>query len=126
MKQGDTTTVFSTGKVDFVLYPKVYSDFWFEVNRNHQDLMRAMQLAQVKLSDGSVIQFLNTFLGTDVKGTDPMEVGYASFLDALNRRVRNTISENKIKEVASQFSNHSIFPNRSDPEKPMFPDEADQ
>lgn len=126
MKQGEQTTVFSTGKVDFVLFPDVYFQFVKELMKNHDDIMRAMVLAQVKLEDGTAIDFLNHFLGTQVSKTTPMEVGYASFLDALKMRVKTKANTTRIEEVAGQFKDHSIFPSRSDPEKPLFPDEADQ
>lgn len=126
MKQGEKTQVFSTGKVDFVLYPEVYYLFVTELMKHHDDIMRAMVLAQVKIEDGTAIDFLNHFLGTKVDKTTPMEVGYASFLDALKMRVQNRAADIAIEKVAAQFKDHSLFPSRSDPSKPLFPDEADQ
>lgn len=126
MKQGEKTEVFSTGKVDFVLYPEVYYLFVAELMKHHDDIMRAMVLAQVKIEDGTAIDFLNHFLGTKVDKTTPMEVGYASFLDALKMRVQNRAADIAIEKVAAQFKDHSLFPSRSDPSKPLFPDEADQ
>lgn len=126
MKQGDETQVVSTGKVDFILFPEVYYLFVSELMKNHDDLVRAMVLAQVNLKDGTAIDFLNTFLGTRVDKTTPMEVGYASFLDALKMRVQNKAASSAIAKVAEQFQDHSLFPNRSDPSKPIFSDEPDQ
>lgn len=126
MKQGDGTTVWGNGKVVFTLYPQVYSDFVFELHKHHPDLVRAMEMAQVKMDDGSALDFLNTFLGTDVKKETPMEVGFASLLDALKMRSTTAASQAAIERVAKQFQNHSIFPSRSDPSKPLFDDERDK
>lgn len=126
MKQGDGTTTWGNGKIVYSLFPEVYSKFVFELHKHHKDLVQAMELAQVKLDDGSALQFLNTFLGTDIQSNTPMEVGFASLLDALKLRSVNTSSKIAIERVARQFSNHSMFPGRSYPSKPIFPDEADQ
>lgn len=124
MKQGDETRIFQTGKVTFALYPEVYYKFVSALHNQHQDILRAMQLAQVSLADGSAIDFLNMLLGTEVKKETPMEIGYASLLDALNMRSTNSASQAAVERVARQFKNHSIFPTRSDPSKPLFDDEA--
>src|SRR6266850_2925656 len=126
MKQGDGTTIWGNGKVKFALFPQVYSDFVFELYKHHDDIVRAMQLAQVKLDDGSAYDFLNTLLGTKVTREMPMELGFAQLLDALKMRSTSTASQAAIERVAKQFSNHSLFPSRSDPTKPLFPDKADQ
>jgi hypothetical protein len=126
LKQGDGTTVWGNDKTTFVLFPQVYTDFVTELYKNHQDLVKAMTLAQVKLDDYSAIDFLNTLLGTTVKRDTPMEVGYAQLLDAIRMRSTNTASQAAIERVAKQFKNHSLFPARSDPSKPMFPDEPNQ
>lgn len=126
MKQGETTEVFSTGKVDFTLYPEIYTKFVSELHNHHQDLLAAMTMAQVQMKDGSAFDFLNTFLGTKVTVDMPMEVGFAQLLDALKMRAINGHSQAAIERVAKQFKNHSLFPARSDPSKPLFPDEADQ
>jgi hypothetical protein len=123
MKQGDETSVWGNGKTAFVLFPEVYYTFVSELNNKHEDLARAMALAQVKMDDGSAIDFLNTFLGTNVVKDMPMEVAYAQLLDALRMRVINTHSKGEIEKVAKQFQNHSMFPSRSDPSKPLFSDE---
>lgn len=126
MKQGDGTTIWGNDKVKFVLFPQVYTDFVSELFKNHNDIVKAMQLAQVKLDDGSAYDFLNTLLGTKVTREMPMELGFAQLLDALRMRSTTTASQAAIERVAKQFGNHSLFPSRSDPSKPMFPDEADQ
>jgi len=126
LKQGDETTIWGNDIVKFALFPQVYSDFVFELHRHHQDLLQAMTLAQVKLDDGSAYDFLNTLLGTKVTKDMPMELGFAQLLDALRMRSTSTASQAAIERVAKQFSNHSLFPSRSDPTKPLFPDKADQ
>lgn len=126
MKQGDGTTTWGNGKIVYTLFPQVYTDFVFELHKHHKDLVQAMELAQVKLDDGSALQFLNTFLGTNILPVTPMEIGFASLLDALKLRNVNKSSQLAMDRVAKQFSNHSMFPSRSDPSKPLFPDEANQ
>lgn len=126
MKQGEKTELYSTGKVDYILFPEVYYRFVCELHKNHDDILRAMVLAKVSLKDDSAFDFLNTFLGTKVDKSMPMEVGYAALLDALNMRVKNNLAETAIQKVAGQFQNHDMFPHRSDPSKPIFSDEADQ
>lgn len=123
MKQGEGTTIWGNGKIVFTLFPQVYTDFVFELHNHHKDLIQAMNLAQVKMDNGSALQFLNTFLGTNINPTTPMEIGFASLLDALKMRSVTTSSKIAIERVARQFSNHSIFPSRSDPSKPLFPDD---
>lgn len=124
MKQGDSTQIISTGKVNFVLYPEIYYKFVSKLHKEHQDILRAMQLAQVSLADGSAIDFLNLLLGTDVTREAPMEIGYAQLFDALNMRSTNGHSQAAVERVAKQFKNHSMFPHRSDPSKPIFEDKG--
>lgn len=125
MKQGDSTTEWRNGKVVIVLFPEVYYKFVSALNSpRHNDLLRAMALAQVTLADSSAIDFLNTFLGTSVKKHMPMEIAYAQLLDALNMRAENVAGQAAIERVAKQFQNHSMFPHRSDPSKPIFNDEG--
>lgn len=126
MKQGNETRVFSTGKVVFTLYPQVYFEFVKALHTNHDDVMRAMQLAQVSLTDGSAVDFLNLLLGTNVQKNTPMEIGYATWLDALNMRVKSRLAEIEMAKVAASFKDHSLFPSRSDPSKPMFDDEGEK
>src|SRR5258708_15940281 len=126
MKQTDKTSIWGNDKVKVTLFPEVYTKFWFTLDREHPDLMQAMVLAQVKIEDGTAIDFLNTLLGTSVQRNTPMEVGYAQLLDALNMRKTNQASQTAMNKVAEQFKDHSIFPSRSDPTKPLFPDKADQ
>lgn len=126
MNQGDETRIFGNGKFVFALYPEVYFKFVSALHNQHQDIMRAMQLAQVTLADGSAIDFLNTLLGTKVTRDMPMEIGYGQLFDALNMRSVNSSSQAAIERVAKQFKNHSMFPHRSDPSKPIFSDEPKQ
>lgn len=126
MKQGEKTEVFKLGKMDAVLFPEVYFQFVSELHRNHEDIIKAMTLAQVKLADGSAFDFLNMLLGTTVTKQMPMELGYGQLLDALKMRSTSQASQAAIERVAKQFGNHSIFPHRSDPSKPIFPDESDK
>lgn len=126
MKQGEKTEKYSTGKVDFILFPEVYYKFVSELNKNHDDLLSAMALAKVELKDGSAFDFLNMFLGTKVSKEMPMEIGYAQLLDALNMRVKTRLANAAIGKVAQQFQNHSLFPSRSDPTKPLFDDEGEK
>ena len=126
MKQGDGVTYWENGKVIFTLAPEVYFRFVSELHKNHPDLIRAMELAQVKLDDFTAIDFLNTLLGTTIKKETPLEVGYAQLLDALRMRSTNASSQAAIERVAKQFGNASLFPHRSDPTKPIFPDEPNQ
>jgi hypothetical protein len=125
MKQGDTTTIFQTGKITYVLFPEVYFKFVSALHNQHKDILQAMVLAQVKVDDNSAFDFLNTLLGTNVNKNMPMEIGYAQLLDALNMRSINSASQAAIERVAKQFGNHANFPHRSNPEKPIFPDEKE-
>lgn len=124
MKQGNETKVFSTGKAVFTLYPEVYFLFVKALHKDHDDVMRAMQLAQVSIADGTAVDFLNMMLGTSVQKNTPMEIGYAQWLDALNMRVKSKLAEREMEKVAASFKDHSLFPTRSDPSKPMFDDEG--
>lgn len=123
VKQGETTSVWGNDKVTIVLAPEVYYKFVSCLYREHDDIVRAMTLAQVKLEDGSALDFLNTFLGTNVNKQTPPEIGYAQLLDALNMRIKSRLAAGEIEKIARQFSNHEMFPHRSDPTKPIFPDE---
>jgi hypothetical protein len=126
MKMTDTVSYWGNGKFQAELMPEIYYKFVTELHKNHEDLLRAMTLAQVRLNDWSAFDFLNQFLGTDVKRTDPLELGFARFYDALGMRIKNKSAEIAMDKVARQFENHSIFPTRSDPSKPLFPDEPTQ
>ena len=127
MPQGERTKVFNFGKLTGHVYPEVYYSFVSELHK-HEDLIRAMALAEVNIKDGSALDFLNTFLGTNVRQSDPMEIGYAVLLDALKMRVRTEQASKDLERVAGSFKSHELasFPAREDPSKPIFPDEADQ
>jgi hypothetical protein len=126
LEQGDETRVFSTGKVNFVLYPDIYFKFVKSLHQEHNDILRAMQLAQVSIADGTAFDFLNMLLGTAVSKETPMEIGYATWYDAMNMRVKSRLAEAEMAKVAAQFKDHSMFPARSDPDKPLFDDEAEK
>jgi hypothetical protein len=126
MKQGDSTQVYSTGKTVYTLYPEVYFQFVKALHQKHQDILRAMQLAQVTLQDGTAIDFLNMLLGTNVQKDTPMEIGYATWLDAMNMRIKSDLGAREIEKLASSFKDHSFVPERDDNSKPIFPDEPNQ
>lgn len=128
MAQGERTRVFNFGKLTGHLFPEVYFTFVSELYKNHDDLVRAMVLAKVELKDGSALDFLNTVLGTSVKQSDPMELGYATLLDALKMRVKTPQSIKDMERVVTDnFQGHPIFQRSPEDEgKPIFPDEPDQ
>jgi hypothetical protein len=126
LKQGDETRIFSTGKVVYTLYPEIYFKFVKSLHNEHDDIMRAMQLAKVSLSDGTAIDFLNLLLGTAVTRETPMEIGYATWYDAMNMRVKSRLAAAEMAKVAAQFKDHSLFPTRSDPSKPIFDDDQEK
>lgn len=85
-----------------ILFPDVYFRFVSELYKKHPDLIKGMELSQVRLQDGSALDWLNFMLGTDVKREDPMEIGYAKLLDALHQRISNVISDSKIRDLVAQ------------------------
>jgi len=112
------------GKFVAIEYPDVYFHFVSKLYKEHPDLVEAMHLAQVKMTDGSAIDFLNIVLGTSVKRDTPMELGYADLLDALNKRSRTIITGSKVMEIAAkQASDLYLGFKRSEEEigKPLFP-----
>lgn len=125
-QQNNGSRSWSDGKIHYQTYPDVYFEFVKTLHKEHKDLLDAMTLAQVKFEDGSAVLFLNTFLGTSVTREMPMDLGFPILLDALNMRVVNKIGESAMKRVAKEFKDHSVFPSRSDPSKPLFPDEPNQ
>lgn len=127
MKQGESTLVFSTGKTQFVLYPEVYTQFWFKLNREHQDIIRAMQMAQVTTKDKSVFDFLNRILNVNVTPDMPMEVGYQIYYDALDRRSHSILEKSMIEQEASNISDVDFGAvKRNDPSKPIFQDKEEK
>lgn len=121
----DKTKVIDLGGGNYgILFPEVYFRFVSTLYREHQDLVRAMQLADVKLNDGSALDYLNLMLGTSVNRMTPMEVGYAELLDALNMRIVNKHSESKIQQSVDAFKSHQVF--NSPPDGKIFPDLPDQ
>jgi len=120
----DSSKVIQFGKYIGVLYPEVYFQFVSTLYREHDDLVRGMQLAQVRLADGSALDYLNLMLGTKVSLTTPMEIGYANLLDALNMRVHTKATEKEAERVARElFKEVSLGPQRNSSEhgKPLFP-----
>lgn len=108
---GDGSTVIQFGKFVGVMYPDVYFKFVTTLHNQHQDLVRAMTLAKVKLEDGSALDFLNLMLGTKVTIETPMEIGYSQLLDALNSRIITQDNIDKAAELASHaFREHQMFP----------------
>ena len=120
----DSSKVIQFGKYIGVLYPDVYFQFVSTLYREHDDLIRGMQLARVKLDDGSALDYLNLMLGTKVSLTTPMEIGYANLLDALNMRVHTKQTEKEAERVGRElFKEVSLGPQRDASEvgKPLFP-----
>lgn len=121
----DSSKVIQFGKYIGVLYPDVYYQFVSTLYREHDDLVRGMQLAKVRLTDGSALDYLNLMLGTKVSLITPMEIGYANLLDALNMRVHTKHTEQEAERVARElFKEISLGPQRDSSEhgKPLFPD----
>lgn len=122
--QGDESRVITFGKHTGVLYPEVYFQFVSTLHREHQDLLRGMQLARVKIEDGSALDYLNLMLGTKVSLNTPMEIGYANLLDALKMRVHTQHTEKEAERVGRElFTEVSLGPKRDSSEigKPLFP-----
>jgi hypothetical protein len=124
-KSDDGTRVIDLGGGNWgTLYPEIYYQFVSKLHNEHPDLVRAMELAQVKISDGTAIDFLNIFLGTDVTREDPMEIGYAILYDALSQRISNKLSEVQIQKVVNSIKDHSLTTGHID--GPLFPQEPNQ
>jgi len=126
---GDGTKVYQQGKVTIIEYPDVYHRFVSTLLREHDDLVRAMALAQCKFEDGTALDFLNRMLGTNVTRLTPMEIGYSQLLDALNMRVKSLISQDKAQEIAQGFKDMELSPLAGMPDEvrekiegqPLFP-----
>ncbi len=122
--QQDHSRVISFGKFTGVLYPEVYFQFVSTLFREHDDLVRGMQFAQVRIQDGSALDYLNLMLGTKVTLDTPMEIGYANLLDALKMRVHTKATEKEAERVGRElFKEVSLGPKRDSSEigKPLFP-----
>lgn len=120
----DSSKVIKFGKYIGVLYPDVYFQFVSTLYREHDDLVRGMQLAKVRLADGSALDYLNLMLGTKVSLTTPMEIGYANLLDALNMRVHTKQTEKEAERVGRDLFKETILGPQRDPSehgKPLFP-----
>jgi len=122
--QEDSSRIISFGKFTGVLYPEVYFQFVSTLFRKHDDLVRGMQLARVRVQDGSALDYLNLMLGTKVTRDTPMEIGYANLLDALKMRVHTKATEKEAERVGRElFKEISLGPKRDSSEigKPLFP-----
>lgn len=122
--QDDKSRIICFGKFVGVMFPEVYFKFVSTLFREHDDLVRGMQLAQVSLRDGSALDYLNIMLGTKVTRDTPMEIGYANLLDALNMRVHTKHSEKEAERVGRElFKEVALGPKRDSSEigKPLFP-----
>jgi hypothetical protein len=107
--QGDHSREIRFGKFVGHLYPDVYFQFVSKLHKEHPDLLRAMELAQVTIADGSALDFLNLTLGTSIKKETPMELGYAMLLDALSMRKTSQIAQANMDRVAKeQFKDFNI------------------
>lgn len=124
-KPEEGSKVWSNGSYTFVEYPDIYQKFVFELHKNHPDIIRGMQLAQVKLEDGSAIDFLNMLLGTEVTLLMPMELGFGILMDSLRMRVQNKLADQSIEKTAAAYKDVSLgFQRRpEDIGKPLFTDE---
>jgi len=122
--QDEHSRIISFGKFTGTLYPEVYFQFVSTLFREHDDLIRGMQLAKVRIQDGSALDYLNLMLGTKVSLDTPMEIGYANLLDALKMRVHTKHSEKEAERVGRElFKEISLGPKRDSSEigKPLFP-----
>lgn len=120
----DSSRIIKFGKFSAILYPEVYFQFVSTLFREHDDLVRGMQLAQVRMEDGTALDYLNMMLGTKVSRDTPMEIGYANLLDALNMRVHTKQTEKDAERVGREvFKEVEMGPRRDDSEigKPLFP-----
>lgn len=91
MSQG--TKIYRIGKdLIGIEYPEIYFHFVSLLHREHDDLLRAMALAQVRFEDFTAVNFLNRILGTNVTQQEPMEVGFKILYDALKLRSRTSIA----------------------------------
>lgn len=123
MKLGETVSEWGNGKFKAELMPQVYFDFVSELHKDHQDLLSAMAMAQVKLSDWSAFEFLNQFLNVDVPRDMPLEKGFGIYLVAIRGRASSRAAEREMAKVASQYKTADLFPNiKRDRTKPLFED----
>lgn len=120
----DSSKIYRFGKFIAVEYPDVYFEFVRKLHKEHPDLIQAMVLTQVKMEDGTALEFLNMILGTNITKMTPMELGYAELLDKLNQRSKTIITTNKALDVAAkQISDTFLGFKRHESEQggPVFP-----
>lgn len=124
LEDKDGTKVIRFGKMVGFMYPDVYFEFVSLLHREHPDLVRAMQFAQVKLDDGSARDFLNTIFETEVTSSMPMEEGFKIFYYKLQQRRTSQLAQEKIEKTANdRFQQEHKFRYRpeEDAGKPLFP-----
>lgn len=124
IKQGLLTQEIQFGKFTGILYPESYYFLICELNKHHADIMQAMCLAQVKIEDGGVRDFLNHFFNSSVPANAPMEEGYEYFYFKLLQR-RNALSESKkalvIVDKYFKETPGPLYRSEADAGKPLFP-----
>src|SRR5258706_14081754 len=97
--QQDHSRVISFGKFTGVLYPEVYFQFVSTLFREHDDLVRGMQFAQVRFQDGSALDYVILMLGINVTRDTQMEIAYANLLNALKMGVHTNATEKEVEKV---------------------------
>lgn len=120
----DSSKIYRFGKFIAVEYPDVYFHFVRKLNKEHPELLEAMRIAQVKMEDGTALDFLNIILGTNVTRNTPMELGYAELLDKLQQRSRSVITINASMDVAAnQIAETYLGFKRAEQDRgsPLFP-----
>lgn len=119
------TKVYKAGRATCIEYPEVYFQFVLYLKKNHPEIEAAMMEAGCDISNGSTIEFLNLILSTDVKKEDPMELGYARFLDALKMRAKTPQENANLKILVARYKQVGGLIQGLNGQ-PMFPDKADQ
>ena len=121
----DGTKILKWGKFTGVLFPEVYAQVVFKLHRQHPDLIAAMQVAQVKLEDGSAWQFLAHVLDIEINPMMTMEVGFTLIYNALEKRQGSRALDGIVKETAEAILHDKTtigkFRNDEDVGAPLFP-----
>lgn len=124
-KPQDGTTIIKFGKFTGTLFPEVYQKFVFKLHREHPDLISAMQIAQVKLEDGSAWQFLAHVLEVELLQDMTMEVGFGILYAALEKREGQRTLAGIAKAAAEGIIHDKTtvgkFRSNEDTGKPLFP-----
>lgn len=99
------TRVIKFGNFTGVIFPEIYQQFVFKLHKEHPDLIAAMQMAQVKLEDGSAVGFLAKVLNCEkeVLKDMTMEVGFAILYEALKKRTSSRIIEKAVLAIADDI-----------------------